>query len=107
MVQKFDIYKEVHKLYPKYPTDVLLDMFRSVKKYKKLGLPDLSGKFELSHFSVRKMGLIRILDELKSLTKSEWEQIEQLIPQMKEELSRRYNQKSLKNDLAKYSQKTR
>lgn len=107
MIQKFDIYKEVHKLYPKYPTDVLLDMFRPIKKYKKLCLPDLSGNFELTHFSVRKMGLIRILDALKTLTKNEWDQIDSLIPQIKEELSKRYNQKSLKNDLAKYSQKTR
>lgn len=107
MTQKFNIYEEVRKLYPKYPTDVLLDMFRPIKKYKKLSLPDLSGKFELTHFSVGKMGLIRILDELKSLTKSEWNQIIDLIPQMKEELSKRYNAKSLKNDLAKYAQRTR
>lgn len=107
MVQKFNVYKEVYRLYPKYPTDVLLDMFRSVKKYKRLSLPDLSGKFELTHFSVGKMGLVRILDELKLLTKSEWDQITDLIPQMKEELSKRYNAKSLKNDLAKYAQKTR
>ena len=100
--QKFDIYKEIKKSYPEYPTEMLLDMFRIVKKYKNFNLPDLSGKFQLNHYSVGKMGIIRILDELKLLSKSEWKYLQQLVPQMKDELTKRYEAKSLKNDLARF-----
>ena len=104
--KKFNIYIEVQKEYPGFPTDVLLDMFRLIKKYKKFNLPNLTNKFELKTNFVSKMGVIRVLDELKLLSKQDWKRIEDAIPEMNAELSKRYNKKSLKNDLYQYQTDT-